>query len=272
MAEEDLIRRTPAPRTRDSLAEDLRAAGLAEGRALIVHASLSALGWVCGDALAVVQALLDVLGPGGTLVMPAHTPQLTDPANWEAPPVPQSWVAPIRAQMPAFDPLTTPTRSMGAIAELFRTWPGARRSNHPTFSFAAFGPLAAWIVSDHALADPAGEQSPLGRLYQAEAEILLLGVGFDKCTMLHLAEQRAWPQRPLERESSPILRDGRRQWLEYEVTPLIDSTHFLAIGEALHLAGVARRARIGSADSTLVPARMAVDCAAAAWRGTAPLS
>lgn len=272
MDEQDLIHGTPTPRTRGSLADDLRAAGLREGRTAIVHASLSALGWVCGDALAVIQALLDVLGPEGTLAMPAHTPQLTDPASWQAPPVPQSWVTPIREQMPPFDPLTTPTRGMGAIAELFRTWPGARRSNHPTFSFAAFGPFADWIVSEHELADPAGERSPLGKLYQADADILLLGVGFDRCSMLHLAEQRAWPQRSPERESSPLLQDGRREWLEYYVSPLIDSAHFLPIGEALHLAGAARRATIGSADSSLVSARLAVDCAAEVWRGIEPLS
>lgn len=272
MTEEDLIRHTPEPRTCESLARDLRGAGLGEGRVVIVHASLSALGWVCGGAVAVVQALLDVLGPTGSLVMPAHSPHLTDPAGWEAPPVPAPWVKVIRAQMPAFDPLTTPTHCMGAIAELFRTWPRAKRSEHPTFSFSAYGPLADWITGEHEMADRAGERSPLAKLYQIDADILLLGVGFDKCTMLHLAEQRAWPDRPADREGSPVMVEGERRWLEYDTVPLIDSEHFLPIGEGLLKTGVAKRTKIGSADCILVSSRVAVDCAVAIWRDMPPPS
>ena len=272
MTEVDLIRNTLEPRTRETLARDLRGSGLGEGRVVIVHASLSALGWVCGGAVAVVHALLDVLGPTGSLVMPAHTPDLTNPANWEAPPVPSPWVKVIQAHMPAFDPLTTPTRAMGAVAELFRTWPTAKRSDHPTFSFSACGPLADWMVGEHEMADPAGERSPLAKLYQIDADILLLGVGFDKCTMLHLAEQRAWPDRPADREGSPVMVEGERRWLEYDTTPLIDSRHFLPIGEGLLKAELAKRAKIGSANCILVSSRVAVDCAVEIWRDMQPPS
>lgn len=191
MSEADTIASVRQPGTRESIAAALGILGVAEGDTVIVHASLSRLGWVSGGPVAVIQAIEDVLGPDGNLVMPAHSPDLSDPAKWLAPPVPPDWVETIRATMPAFDTVRTPSRGMGRIAELFRTWPGVVRSNHPTCSFAAKGPLAENILARHALDSPLGEQSPLARLYDLDARILLLGVGFDKCTALHLAEQRA---------------------------------------------------------------------------------
>jgi hypothetical protein len=78
---------TPPPRTRPGLAGDLSALGVAPGMTLIVHAALSRIGWVIGGAGAVIHALMDVLGPGGTLVMPTFSGALTDPASWRSPAV-----------------------------------------------------------------------------------------------------------------------------------------------------------------------------------------
>src|SRR5512136_1636952 len=178
MTEEKAIASAPAPRTRLSLAADLRHLGVAPGMTLLAHSSLSSLGWVCGGPVAVIQALLQAVGEDGTLAMPAHSGDLSDPGTWEHPPVPKSWWSIVRETMPAFDPDLTPTRGMGRIAELFRTWPGALRSNHPADSFAALGRYAALLTSNHSLEDGLGEGSPLRRLYDLGAHVLLLGVGF----------------------------------------------------------------------------------------------
>ena len=165
MTEAEAVALADAPRTRASLAADLRALGVQAGDVLLVHSSLSRLGWVAGGPVAVIQALQDAVTPAGTLVMPTFTLHLSDPANWHNPPVPPSWWNTIRAEMPAFDPALTPTRGMGRIAELFRTWPDVKRSNHPHSSFAAWGEHAEIITADHPLTFSLGEGSPLARVY-----------------------------------------------------------------------------------------------------------
>ena len=92
MREKDLIDRTSEPRTRRSLAADLRQLGLEPGAVVIVHSSLSSLGWVCGGSVAVALALMDVLTESGTLVIPTHSAEYSDPGKWENPPVPESWL------------------------------------------------------------------------------------------------------------------------------------------------------------------------------------
>lgn len=157
---------TPPPTgplvTRDTLVAELHSLGVRPGETLLVHSSLSSLGWVNGGPVAVVQGLLDALGPDGTLVVPTQSGDLSDPALWSDPPVPEEWWSAIRATMPAYDPLVTPSRGVGVIPETVRTWPGALRSAHPQTSFAALGPRAAEVVEAHApdcrarRAEPAG--------------------------------------------------------------------------------------------------------------------
>ena len=120
MSEDKIVQKTEVPATVKSLQADFRALGVEPGMVVLVHSSLSALGWVCGGAVAVIVALQEVLGSTGTLVMPAHSPDLTEPSKWESPPVPESWWPVIREHMPAYDPVLTPTRAMGIIAETFR--------------------------------------------------------------------------------------------------------------------------------------------------------
>lgn len=256
MAEQDLVRETPEPRTRVSLGADLRRLGLAEGDVVIVHASLSALGWVAGGPVAVVQALMDVVTPAGTIVMPAHARGYTDPAAWGAPPVPSAWVEVIRAEMPAFDPAITPSDGMGAIAETFRRWPGAVRSAHPNVSFAAWGREAEDVVAGHALDDGLGERSPLARIEERAGMILLLGVGYDRNTSFHLAEYRV-PGAEIIAGGAPVLVDGERIWATYRDLDLDDGP-FPAIGAAFEQAGRVRIGTVGSATARLFPQREAV--------------
>jgi aminoglycoside 3-N-acetyltransferase len=263
--EADVVAATAWPRTRQGLAADLRRLGLESGTVVLAHSSLSTIGWVSGGAETVIAALRDVLTASGTLVMPAQSNQLSDPAGWAAPAIPADWHAEVRASLPAFDPLTTPTREMGAVAELFRTWPGALRSHHPSFSFAALGPQAEPITRSQPLGDPFGEASPLGRLYALGAQVLLLGVGYDRCTALHLAERRAWPDRDRVARGAPMLIENERHWVVYE-TPPMDEATFPEAGAILERQGLVTIGVVGSATSRLLPIVGAINAVTEYWR------
>ncbi len=102
MPEPDAIERSRrGPVSVDMLVDDLQRLGVRAGMVLLVHSSLSSLGWVCGGPVAVVQALDEALGPEGTLVVPTHSSDLSDPAGWGAPAVPQTWWGEIGAAFAA---------------------------------------------------------------------------------------------------------------------------------------------------------------------------
>lgn len=259
MNEQNLIQDTPTPRTRESLAHDLCALGVEAGMTLEVHSSLSKLGWVCGGPVTVVQALMDVVTETGTLVMPTHSPNYSDPAKWSNPPVPQSWWPMLYEQMPAFDPRITPSLFMGQVVETFRRWPGVLRSSHPAVSFAAWGRHAQTITANHSLDHSLGEHSPLARLHDLSGYVLLLGVSYESCTSLHLAEYHAPNPQPLT-DGGPILENGQRVWKTYQDIEL-DSDQFPEIGAAFEETGLVKTGPVGSAQCKLLPQRPAVDFA-----------
>jgi aminoglycoside 3-N-acetyltransferase len=244
--------------TIDSLADDLRALGVRPDQDIIVHSSLRHVRY---GPEAVLAALRET---AGTIVVPAQTPQssVTSRAFAEATMgLDARQTTDFRARLPGFDQRKSPSLGMGALAEYVRTRPGAFRSGHPLTSFAAIGPRAEACTARHDLDSLLGERSPLGWLYERDAAVLLLGVGYSVCTAFHLAEYRI-PTR--WREYRCLVSDGdvRRELRFHGI--VLDDTDFSRLGAHIDDEPFVRRGRVGAAHSRLLPVRAAVD-AAYAW-------
>ncbi|CAF4481400.1 unnamed protein product, partial [Didymodactylos carnosus] len=135
--------------TAERLKSDFQQLGISSGMTLLVHCSLSKIGWISGGPVTVIQVLLDLLGPDGTLIMPSHTANNSDPKYWKNPSVPSAWFDIILQSTPGYQSNITPTFNMGTLAETFRHWPGVLRSQHPQFSMIAIGKKAKFIIDKH---------------------------------------------------------------------------------------------------------------------------
>ena len=176
----------PRELSKDEVADQLRALGVERGGVLLVHTSFRAVRPMEGGPLGLIQALRAALGPDGTLAVPSWTGNDDEP----------------------FDPAVTPASSdLGVMADCFWRLSGVERSNHP-FAFAAAGPQATLITSGPLPIPPHGPESPVGRVYDLNGQILLLGVGHDANTTLHLAEIMAGVPYRLPKYCT-VLQDGR---------------------------------------------------------------
>lgn len=265
MSELKTIEASERPWSFEDIARMLGDLGVNESDVIVAHVRMSALGWVSGGAQAVVMGLLKAVGETGTVIMPAHSGANSDPGQWGNPPVPEEWWEPIRQSMPAFDPLMTPTRGIGSVAELFRTWPGARRSSHHSCSFSAIGLHAESITSSHRSLQPFADDSALANAYRLDAKVLLVGIGHERNSSMHLGEARSGVV-PATRQGGSVMADGVRKWVWYDDLEM-DSDRFPEIGAAFESeGGKVTRGRVCQADAMLLRQRDIVDFTASYLR------
>jgi aminoglycoside 3-N-acetyltransferase len=256
------------PLGREEIARDFGAIGVSAGQVLLVHSSMRRIGWIDGGAHAVVNAFRDVLGADGIVVVPTETADNSDTSRTHqsrTTSMTGSEIGQYRGDMLPFDPAITPSTGMGRVAEAVRTFPGARRSAHPQSSFAALGPQASEIVADHRLDCHLGESSPLARLYDLDAKILLAGVGYDVCTAFHLGEYRYRADPPRRTYRCVMAIRGEPRWIEYEDV-VLDDRDFASIGTEFETFGSVACGKVGEADSRLFSLVQAVDFATAWFR------
>jgi aminoglycoside 3-N-acetyltransferase len=200
--------------TKSRMITDLRDLGIHEGQVVMLHASVRAVGWVVGGPDTVLQAILEVIGPVGTLMMlvgwednPYHI------NDWQ----PEKRKAYLE-ECPPFDPATSrANRRWGILTEYLRTWPGAQRSSHPEGSFAAVGAQARHIIEDQPLNYGYGDGSPLAKLCEARGKVLMLGTPPDTVTLVHYAESLAdVPGKRIVHYRMPVLRRCERVWADLE--------------------------------------------------------
>lgn len=249
------------PITKDEIMAAFSEIGLHKGQTLMVHTSLSSIGYVCGGAQTVIEALTETVGPEGTIMMPTQSWKNLDPEDGVHWTVSEEHWQIIRDNWPAYDKNITPTNTMGAVAEMFRSWPGALRSDHPARSVAAWGKNAEYLTKDHDLSNIFGEGSPIGKLYELDGDVLLIGVDYDKNTSIHLADVRAtYPGKHNCVEHSAVMEDGKRVWKAYE-TLFVDGEDFVDIGAAFEQETAVNKCILGNAQLRLMSQRKLVDFA-----------
>lgn len=236
---------------REQIAVALGDLGLRTGDIVFVHSSLRSMGYVQGGAEAVVDAILDTLGPQGTLVVPTFT--FSHGKDGGA----------------IFDPARDPSE-MGRLTETVRTRAGAARSRHLVHSVAALGPHAKQITAVQGAAAWAAD-GPFWQLFVLDARILLLGVPYLRCTYFHVIEQlvqvsyRRWRSRAaMIRESNGAVRD--LPTVSYGPEQGFGGNDFNKLGALLEQRGLAHAGAVGNAVARLFPARGALEVGIAEYR------
>ena len=206
--------------------------GLKEGDNVLVHSSLKSLGYVKDGIETVINAMIETIGKEGTLMVPTFTPTL------------------------AFDLNNTPSQ-MGVISEKVRQMNGALRSNQPSHSFAAIGRNAKFLVRDHEKTTALGKDSPIAKLLSLDGYVLLIGVGHDKNSLIHLAEILAIvPYMINSSYRQMVVRDGKKKKVKLEELPKC-STSFTNIDP--YMEGHVKKTKINESTLTLFKAKDCVD-------------
>lgn len=272
MDEMDLLKHSNGPVTRSRISRDLAALGLRDGDVVMFHTRMSAIGYVAGGPQTVIDALHDVVGTQGTLMV---TCGWNDALPYDFVSWPQDWQDALRAEHPAYDPiLSEADHNNGRLPEALRRRPGAIRSRHPDAGFAALGAAAAELMADHPWDDPHGPDSPLARLVAHDGRVLLLGAPLDTMTLLHHAEALAKaPGKRFVDYEQPILVQGQRVWrrfhdidsedgaFDYSAVVPEGEEPFEAMAQDMLAAGIGRQGRVGAADSHLFEAAEVIDFA-----------
>jgi aminoglycoside 3-N-acetyltransferase len=233
----------------------------------MVHASLRAVGAILGGPDVLIDAILKSVAPDGTMMVYVGAQSPFDDVGRDLL-SPEEEVF-ILEHCPAFDPATArANRDFGALAELFRTRPGALCSANPVARMAALGGKAEWLTRDHPLNYGFGSGSPLDKLCQLEGAALLVGSDLDEVTFLHHAESIApIANKRTLRLQTPLLVDGVRRWTQFEE---YDSAAGIRDWPPRFFAGImrsflakphVRTGLIGDAHCYLIEARALVDFA-----------
>ena len=191
--------------SKNQLTTAFRHAGLAKGDLILVHSSLRKLGPVEGGADAVLDALLEAIGPEGTLALPTHTFSV------------------VTARQPVFHQILTPS-NVGTLSNVFLKRAGVLRGLHPTHSIAAIGPLAAKLMEGHEKEiTPCSANSPYARLREWNGKVLIIGEGLKCCTLFHACEELAG----MQCVSSPSVLELFSITESNEVMPVATRSHVI---------------------------------------------
>ncbi len=225
--------------SRQQLKNELCALGLKSGMNLLMHSALRRVGPVEGGADGIIDTLLEILGPDGTLIMS------TVSGN-------------VNPEQPVFDVRHTPS-TVGMLSNVFRQRPGVIRSLHPVHSVAAYGPRAEFFTSGHLEVNtPWSPGSPYGKLMRNGGYILFFGTNFTCNTCMHALEIEARVPGLHTRETQKLyICDYEGRWHEIEHhwhAPKRD--YFVDMEHLVAAAGGLRYGVVGNSISRLADAEI----------------
>ncbi len=220
----------------DAFIQQLLDIGVQPGGVLLVHTSFSKVKPIEGGPIGLISALRSALGPDGTLVMPSMS---YDDDH-------------------VFDKTKSHCAEMGVVADTFWRLPGVLRSDN-NHAFAAIGPLAEKILAPHPIDIPHGLDSPVGRVYELDGQVLLLGVDHGSNTTIHLCESMAGVRYRRDKYLT-ILKDRKLTQIEYRE---IDHCcqNFSLVDGWLDERGLQKRGEVGHADARFLHSRDVVEVA-----------
>lgn len=245
------------PVTRELLVSSLKKIGVKEGQIVEVHASLSSFDYVVGGARTIVDALMEVLGKNGTILMPTQCADNSEPSKWHSPAIEPQLFREVRNAIPPYDAWQNDIPEMGAVAENFRHREGVIHTSHPSVSYAAWGRYAKLLCNRQSLHFPLAEESPAARMYELKGYVLLIGCDFDKVTSMHLAEYRT-DDRPICIEGACMNGENGPEWKSYLDLEL-DSSSFMKVRMELQKKNVIREGTVGGSRIQFFPITYAVD-------------
>lgn len=226
--------------TRERLVRDLKRLGIQPGDHLGLGISFRSIGSVAGGPDTLINALLEAVGPDGTLMIPAFTKLY-----------PKTTTAAGRVER-VFDPARTPAYT-GLVSETLRQRRGAFRSRHPVCSIVALGQLAHQLTEGHDADAPS--YLPYSRLAGCGGKILCIGIGDNLVAFRHQAQYLAGLADVVPFRQRSRYRDGAgriRTYIRRDVAGCFRKLPDLVA--VLRERGLVTNGKIGEADTVLVPA------------------
>ena len=241
--------------------EDFKSAmirlGVKKGMLLYVSASMEPFRYVVGGAQAILDALMELVGYDGTIVMAAPTYHLCDPIEISA--VPRDRIEEARKNVHAFDKKLSVPSGVGEVPIQFMRNDAVLRSNHPMVSFLAWGKYAKLIVEKHPLHFGMNQDSPLGKIREYNGYVITIGNSYKDCEIFHLA-QYATMKSPIRVYTCPIDRGGSTSWIQLLDLEL-NKEGYEEIGQEMEDRFLVKSTFIGNSTCRLFSAKVAQDVA-----------
>lgn len=228
--------------TPDELSEGFRQLGLAEGDAVMLHASLEAIGNVDGGAAMVLHRLVRAIGKKGTILAPTFTSVTRHSSTHDNYTKLGCWCEGHETRHLPYIPELQPDKEIGAISYRLCSWPSSRRSTHPAYSFVSVGVRGDELVRESAPLDPL---FPVKRFLKHNPIILTIGMGFTSMIEIHLAEEGRVSSKFVRERALTVSSKGPA-WVD--VVSLGCSQGFSKMSEEMR-SGEFKEADIGSAQA-----------------------